>query len=244
MPPIRAKAKPLTEVGSITLVEHNELKARGALDASFWATKELPYKNQIQSFRQEIKNHYFWQQARRCCYCSFELQNDHSTFDAEHILDQSKHRTYMFEPENMAASCKRCNKKKSIRSPLSDGVSAANGIPKASGDYKIVHPHLDEWDNHLTFDEFDRIVAIDQKGSETIDLCGISILNVARLCDYFDPSSMQEAEKALRALHVIKSKKKKEEKLQVLRRLADDFNLAKAKALVLELESDLLPQNV
>lgn len=238
MPPCRTKANVLTVLQSITAQEHQSLREKGGVDSTFWSKSQQPDKELVGKFRREVKDHYLIEQTRRCCYCCFELQSDHSTFDAEHIVDQKTHPNFMFELGNLAAACKRCNKCKSTKPSLVDGLIPV-ALPTNSADYKIVHPHLDEWDEHLKFDQFDRIKAIDPKGKATMDLCGIDILNAVRLSDHFQRDQRKNAEKALRSFYKSSNQRRRQKHLQLLRNIADNFGLAQAKVLVDGLEEEL-----
>lgn len=237
MPSYRTKANVLAVLQTISAEEHQSLKEKGAADHTFWSKAQSPHKELVAKFRHEIKEHYLNEQTRRCCYCCFELQRDHSTFDAEHIVDQKTHPQFMFEFGNLAASCKPCNKRKGSKSSLVDDQTPAS-LPTNSANYKIAHPHLDEWNEHLDFDQFDRIKAISPKGKATIDLCGIHNLNATRLSDHFQRDQRKNAEKALRLFYASSTSRKKKY-LKLLRNLADNFGLAQAKAVVDWLEEEL-----
>jgi len=241
MPNCRSKANALANFQHITQDELGDLKAKGAANRKYWGTKRQPDREVIRRFKKEIKDYYFVHQSRRCCYCSFELQDNHATFDAEHIIDKKTYPQLMFDPQNLAASCKRCNNCKKIKSPLIDVLAVVgDNIPLDPASYRIVHPHLDEWSQHLYFDGFDRIKASDEKGQATIEVCGILALNVARLADHFQPAQRENAEKALRSVHRVKGARRRGKLLDILKLLAEDYGLAQARAVVGAIEQEFV----
>lgn len=237
---IRAKPPIFTTPKSFTDNEHQSLKNKGAADKHFWDTKVPADKAVITKFKNEIKDHYWNGQLRRCCYCSSELQNHKATYDAEHIIDKSGHPQFMFEYANLAVACKVCNRGKWTTEITVNQVTTST-LPSLSHDYTIVHPHLDEWHDHLEFDRWSRIQpkANSSKGTHTIDVCKIYNLNTARLADRF-ATDRKEAENYLRQIYAEKSISKKEAALSLLRKLADQYNLPQAKAVVGAVEEEVL----
>jgi len=234
----RLRARVLGSLTSVTEAQHNQLRASGAQNAEYWNTQPHEDKPVYRNFKAEVKDHYRSEQGRRCCYCSVEILNDHSTFDAEHILDKSTHPQFMFELNNLAASCRPCNRAKSAKVTLADGVQCQT-VPVQATDYQIVHPHLDEWDHHLEFDELNRIRPKHRspKGGKTIDICGINALNAARLSDFFG-TGRGSAEKLLHKFFNYKQPGRKQAMLELLHALARRGN-AKASAIVDRLEEEM-----
>jgi hypothetical protein len=191
----REKAAPLIQLATLNKKEHLKLKTAGAKNHRLWSDKKCKHQNLVDKFRTEVKDHYFWQQANRCCYCSMELQRNSRVFDAEHILDKSSFPEFMFHPENIAVACVICNTHKSAKPVLSNDNVRPVTIPTESSDYKILHPHLDEWDQHLRFDEIGRILPVSgsTKGPETIKICNIHGINLLRLSRKFAPTSRKNA---------------------------------------------------
>lgn len=235
----RARSPVLLGLSDVTTAEHAQLSTSGAVDANYWNVQPEADKSMFVRFKSEVKDHYFFGQGRRCCYCSFELANDHATFDAEHILDKSTHPQFMFELNNLAAACKPCNRAKNNRSAVVNDVPLVT-VPLESAAYRVVHPHLDEWTDYLEFDDLNRIRprAGSPKGRTTIDLCNISALNAARLSDHFC-QGRKNAEKMLRNFFRYKRRSKKESCIALLRQLANNFGLAQATAVVDRLEQEL-----
>lgn len=90
-------------------------------------------------------------QFPRCCYCSRLFVGEfRMVVDIEHILPQSQFGSERFVPNNLNIACKRCNMeiKKADLSFIVDipamGTDYYNSIH-----YKIIHPNLDVYNNHL-----------------------------------------------------------------------------------------------
>jgi hypothetical protein len=235
----RKKAKVLDKVESVSVAEHESLRACGSEKSDFWNKHPDEIKPVLAKFKYEVKNYYLFAQGRRCCYCSFELPNDHAVFDAEHILDKSKHKNFMFELNNLAAACKPCNRGKSHTSPLI-GAEIPTEVPSQSENYKIVHPHLDEWTDHLEFDDLNRIRAKggSVKGQNTISLCNIDALNAARLSDHFAHEG-GKAETLLRKFFEYTSPAWKRKCLHLLRDLVGNYGLSQASSIIDRLEQEM-----
>jgi hypothetical protein len=229
----------MTALGNVNPAEHAIMRAAGAADAAYWNEQPAADRPAFVRFKMEVKDYYLFAQGMRCCYCSFELANDQSTFDAEHIMDKSTHRQFMFELNNLAAACRPCNRAKNAKNVLVSNAMPAS-VPVASADYRVVHPHLDPWDAHLEFDDLDRIRPRggSQKGADTIVICKISTLNAARLCRHFSYGS-KSAEKLLRQFFTYKRLSKKMACLALLRELAVNYGLGKASAIVDRLEQEV-----
>jgi len=147
----------------------------------------------------------------------------------------------MFELNNLAAACKSCNGGKSTKHILVVGVDDA-AIPTQSEHYTIVHPHLDEWADFLCFDLVGRIKPTDgrSKGAETISICRIEKLNMARLADHFLGAGFKDAEKALKSFtRKNASIRTKQMQVELLRRMADNYGLPQAAAAIQALEEEL-----
>lgn len=219
----REKAARLTQLTTLDAEEHGTLKTDGAQNHRLWSDTKYQYRHLVEKFRTEVKEHYFWHQANRCCYCSMELQPNARVFDAEHILDKSGFPEFMFHPENIAVACVICNTHKSAKSVLSDDTVRPLTIPSSSVDYKILHPHLDEWDHHLRFDEIGRISPVlgSTKGPETISICAMDGINLLRLSRKFAPASRKSAYELMCKVVTYVSPRKIEATLTLMQNLAE-----------------------
>ena len=219
----RDKAARLAQLTTLDDVEHGTLKTDGAQNHRLWSDTEYQHRHLVDKFRTEVKEHYFWHQANRCCYCSMELQLNARVFDAEHILDKSGFPEFMFHPENIAVACVICNTHKSAKSVLSDDTVRPMTIPSSSADYKILHPHLDEWDHHLRFDEIGRIAPVlgSSKGPETISICAMDGINLLRLSRKFAPASRKSAYELMCKVVTYVNPRKIETNLALMQDLAE-----------------------
>ncbi|EER6018713.1 TPA: HNH endonuclease [Escherichia coli] len=115
-----------------------------------WGDKSLG------DLKRKIKDYLRQKQKECCCYCSRNIDNEFNmVLDIEHVIPKSKIKTEMFELNNLAVSCKRCNMR--IKG---EDISFINGDFddfKRSGDYyrsenyKFIHPNLDDWDDNLKY---------------------------------------------------------------------------------------------
>jgi len=235
----RIKATVLDALETVNEAEYIALRIAGANNSRYWDSQPPEEAEIFARFKREVKSYYRGAQGLKCCYCSFELRDDHSTFDAEHILDKSTHNNFMFDLNNLAVACKCCNRAKNTKNPLVDNNANLAAVPSEPNAYRILHPHLDEWSLHLEFDEVNRIRPVrgSQKGAATIDVCDIHVLNAARLASHFRRHS-RSAEMMLRSFFRYKRRSKKIECLNLLRALADEHNLAPAQAIVGRLENE------
>lgn len=133
-------------------------------------------RDELQDVRREIRNHYRREQRLKCAYC----QNPITAISAsgahiEHIVPKSQHTQFAFEPKNLCVICPDCNEVKRNRSvtytPLKN--SQPKRYPRSSSAFMIVHPHFDDYDDHII--KANRIY-IDRtlKGHWTIGACALN----------------------------------------------------------------------
>lgn len=122
--------------------------------------------------KSEIKQHYLEEQRLRCCYCEQTIQSDnHALWDLEHIACRSTHPQFMLHMQNLAVSCKDCNNSKSTKKVM---VSRAIlTYPARSEAFEIVHPHFDDWNEHILTVLGVIYVPKTEKGKRTIEVCGL-----------------------------------------------------------------------
>lgn len=146
-------------------------------------------KSLVTKFKKKLKDHlYSIGQGRYCCYCGIELHSHKATYDLEHVIAKDDRGNVVFHLKNLSLSCKPCNTNKSCKG-VTTSPSDANRVWQSSNKYILVHPHLDNWTDHLHLDEFSRVKSkignISSKANNTIKICKIELLNIARLADYF-----------------------------------------------------------
>lgn len=137
----------------------------------------------------KIKEYLKARQRFVCCYC---LRSFHGEFnfviDIEHILPKHKHTEHMFELENLAASCKRCNMKmKGRRIDFLKDSFIGSSDPFAKEHYLFIHPNRDVFEDHIDYEYhqkgrdimvFYRPIKDSSKGKYNIDFFKLEQLSV------------------------------------------------------------------
>lgn len=123
----------------------------------------------VDPVRAEIKDYYIAAQSRRCCYCNHEYPTDNkAVWDGEHIIPKDIAPHFMFNPLNLAAACKDCNRAKWNTEVRVN--PKRKSFPGESRHYKIVHPHFDNYHDHIRW--YGSVVrALSAKGGELVGLC-------------------------------------------------------------------------
>lgn len=138
------------------------IKAVTTTSSVHWGCDEL------NSIRARIKEFYLRAQKLKCCYCRQPFPTTHGrAWDVEHVLAQSSHPEFMFEPENLAISCIDCNAAKRNQSVL---TRPFRRFPRKSNAYSIVHPHYDDWNEHFVLGSV-VYAPRTEKGARTIVVC-------------------------------------------------------------------------
>lgn len=236
----RRKAEVLTALSEISQEDHDKLKKLGAEDKKFWNVDDEAHAPLVAAFRAEVKTYYWQRQARRCCYCSKELDVHKAAYDAEHIIHKDEFPEFMFELANLSVACKTCNGIKTNKNVFALDIFPKD-IPKLSSEYRIVHPHLDEWEAHFCFDSIRRIVPLNgnAKGAETIEVCGINYLNAARLADHFLPADYGAVQAALEGFFRVKRRGWKLKYLDILEGLVIELNYEPARKILGALRGEI-----
>lgn len=133
---------------------------------SYWS------EDQAKATRDAIKDHYIAEQGYRCCYCRQKvLSKNKGDWQGDHVIARDTHAQFMFEPRNLAICCRGCNGAKSNKNVLKNAKRKT--FPVNSTDYLIVHPHFDEYDDHIRW--FGQVCAPRKstKGAKTIEICGL-----------------------------------------------------------------------
>ncbi|WP_312633983.1 HNH endonuclease [Pseudescherichia sp.] len=127
----------------------------------------------IVNIKKAIKDHYIVSQDYTCPYCKQRLVVNHNaTWDAEHIIPKSSHPKFIFEPLNLCVSCKDCNNEKRDKAVLRN--NRRRTFPVNSEDYKFVHPHFDNYNEHINIVEVaGYYFPLTEKGRKTIEKCGL-----------------------------------------------------------------------
>lgn len=137
-----------------------------------WSTDEL------MQIRSKIRAFYRAEQTGVCAYCKRDVSltaagNAH----VEHIAPKSVHSKFIFEPKNLCVICADCNtikRNQEVINEVPDTLSRqVSRYPRSSSAFKIVHPHYDEYDDHILIKG--RIyIDISAKGIFTIGVCKLN----------------------------------------------------------------------
>ena len=134
----------------------------------------------LEETRQLIRDFYRNEQNGKCAYCKagVSLQSANNAH-VEHILPKSKHLKFIFEPKNLCVICADCNEikreKEALGSP--DKVLKKNEIslyPRSSKAFIIVHPHFDNYHEHIRILVGGEYVDRTPKGHVTIGMCKLN----------------------------------------------------------------------
>jgi uncharacterized protein (TIGR02646 family) len=135
----------------------------------------------LEALRKEIRNHYRNEQKGSCSYCKQPVSlvsalNCH----VEHIVPKSLHLKFMFTSKNLCVICADCNQIKreqetlgEIPETMSNPTGRVN-YPTASSSFKIVHPHFDNYDDHILIVNGYYIDKGSKKGNFTIGACNLN----------------------------------------------------------------------
>lgn len=126
-------------------------------------------KKATKNLKNKISTHTLTEQKCRCAYCESLLVKGAS--DIEHIADKGTYGEFCYEPCNLVTACTSCN------SPSNKGTKDTIVHPENRSNYTmnqftIVHPYLDNPDDHIKYQDKKRIMFdlpnCTQKGLETI----------------------------------------------------------------------------
>lgn len=143
----------------------SDLVKSDEFESDSWSRKDLD------DIRAKIKKHYIDIQGYRCCYCQMAILTEHGrAWDVEHVIARSTERKFMFEPRNLSVSCIECNQAKGS---VEVTAGKTRGFPAQSERYKIVHPHFDNWEDHIDVVGEATYFALTPKGKFTIYFCDL-----------------------------------------------------------------------
>lgn len=139
----------------------------------FWYLKKL----ELAPLRKNLRKHYLPLQKFRCCYCKMLKQESHGTvWDVEHIVPKALYPHFMFEQFNLCISCKECNGFK-LETNVFKIRRSYKKYPLTSNSYKIIHPHLDNYSEHIDVKMYPNghlaHFAKTEKGVETYICCNL-----------------------------------------------------------------------
>jgi hypothetical protein len=150
---------------SQAIVDHFEGLAEDEQLGTYWND------DAVNTVRAEIKNHYIAVQKYVCVYCRRHVATaNNALWDAEHVVCRENAPRFMFTPQNLAISCRDCNIAKGRKEVR---TTVRKKFPDESKHYLIVHPHFDDYDEHIRWIG-DICAPISDKGVETQKMCGLT----------------------------------------------------------------------
>lgn len=155
---------------SITFSEEEENHIQTLFDTGL-SGPDMWKKNDTQSksLKHRISKFTEFNQGVRCVYCECVLRKGISHI--EHFAPKEKHREFTFHPMNLFAACGCCNST-SIKGRNDTIRSNPKSTHYEDNDFSIVHPLLDNPEDHIKYKDEDRIYfdldACSQKGLDTI----------------------------------------------------------------------------
>ncbi|MGN2616615.1 HNH endonuclease [Aliivibrio fischeri] len=156
-------------------------------------------KEPLQALRSYIRKHYRTEQMAKCAYCKKDVSvQSASNCQVEHIAPKEKYKDYMFHPKNLCVACADCNAIKWNRDtikPIKSGERKR--YPSSSRAFLLVHPHFDDYTDHIDIFSDRWYVDKTKKGHFTIGLCKLNQRSVD--FGYFEPDEMMVLAEDLRA---------------------------------------------
>lgn len=119
-----------------------------------------------------------------CYYCKSPLDCGTTPGDIEHIVHKGKYEIFTYEPINLTLACDRCNTAKGsediLITDLPDSYTEED-YPLHSDAFKIIHAHIDLYEEYIQIQDYIFFVGIDQnnKGENTIKCCNLNRLDLA-----------------------------------------------------------------
>ncbi|WP_241616916.1 HNH endonuclease [Rosenbergiella epipactidis] len=153
--------------------------------------------DELIDIRNEIRDYHRKTQRLECVYClePISTRAAHAA-PIEHIAPKSQYFNFIFEPKNLCVICPDCNEYKGKNEVFFE-PSIVNTNPKiyprASSAFRIVHPHIDEYEEHII--KLNRIyIDRTKKGNFTIGICKLNrFYHLFGACDeLIEDSSIME----------------------------------------------------
>lgn len=126
----------------------NAVKSTGKSGPDMWADRS------VYEIKHHISEHTLEEQGCQCAYCEALLEK--GTTSIEHFVPKSRHREFTFEPLNLISACGRCNST-AVKGSKETIVGVFNP-DYASNTFKIVHPRLDNPNDHICFQDNQRTI--------------------------------------------------------------------------------------
>lgn len=133
----------------------------------------------LKDLKLNVKKAYRKKQQGKCCYCGYPLPKHARSYDLDHIISRDQAVCYMLWPNNLAACCTDCNSAKGANVVVNKTSIDKNNYP-ARNEINVVHPHLDEYDEHISVIG-GLYLGLQEKGAYTISICNLTRYHEAAL---------------------------------------------------------------
>lgn len=183
-------------IKSIVYSNENHELIKSVID-KFGLSVKVWELDQINSLKKDIRDFYRKEQRVLCAYCKSQVSVVYPTnCHIEHIAPKSLYPNYMFEPKNLCVICADCNQIKrnqetinEVRDPVKNKYKRK--YPVKSEDFLIVHPHFDNYEDHILIVNGYYIDKGSRKGNFTIGAC---LLNRKLLVTGWEPVIVNDNE--------------------------------------------------
>lgn len=128
--------------------------------------------SRLDGFKKRVRRYYHKIQNQKCAYCRMDVSLATGFYHIEHIIPKSIHPEWMYEPSNLCLSCPNCNTSKGTQEVLAD--ANIEKLPHHSTDYLIVHPHIDNYFEHIEIVDGLLYKGLTTKGKKTIEICNLT----------------------------------------------------------------------
>ena len=180
----------------------------------------------LEEIRKTIRGFYRNEQNGKCAYCrgAVSLQSA-SNCHVEHIIPKSKYSKFLFEPKNLCVICADCNEIKREKETLdfTDEILKQPNIqlyPRSTKSFLIVHPHFDNYDEHIKILIGGHYVDLSLKGNRTIGICRLNRF----LHNFGWPDEPSSLEDMLQTAEKLQHNSDPLEQIRILRELAKQLN--------------------
>lgn len=137
-------------------------------------------KPDLEPVRKIIRDFYRKEQNGKCAYCKnpVSLQSANNCH-VEHIAPKSKYQKFIFEAKNLCVICADCNEIKREQETLSSELDpirkkSVKLYPRSKSAFLIVHPHFDNYNEHIKILSGNHYIDLSMKGHFTIGSCKLN----------------------------------------------------------------------
>ncbi len=131
--------------------------------------------SELEVVRVSIRNFYRIQQGGNCVYCQKPVPiRSARGSDVEHIAPKSIYPQFLFEPRNLCVACTDCNEAKREKEVFAKPKNNPKRYPTTGGAFKIVHPHFDDYSEHIQILAGGHYLPFTEKGYFTTGACDLN----------------------------------------------------------------------